>query len=458
MSDFSPADFLRKSVYPNLDAVEAGLLDGLYPKHLTSSGAYPLTCPACKAKEGFYFPRSGFINCPRKKECGQSTSIWDAMLVCGYSNSEIFSLLCKAAGVEPPKRDRQASPTSTPHGNTEQRIGQTILKITQALAKSNPEPLRQFQSERGYTSQQMASMSLGYYSNAQEVLSLLNGAGFSLEEASARGYVEHDPSRPGEIWSSLAGRVIGYWPHQDGDVRLWGRLPTGQGDKTHPKYRFSSTLKKDIPYLFQNRHPTVLVCVEGTLDAWALQHASIWGCAIGGASVNSSQAQFLMGRGVAEIAHMVDGDNAGWTGAIATIRNCESVGIVTNIIALGAGMDDPDSLLRAGKVDELHRLVERRMNAGLYLALMLRAYLAEPSPNLQAINKVYATADRLTHVSRTVFDKHAALLGPRIDLKHESARLLGSLMSLGLTLDEALATVRRKTGYTISFTQELADG
>lgn len=455
MNDFSPTDFLRKSVYPNLDAVEAGLLNDLQPKHLTTSGAYPLTCPACKSKEGFYYPRSGFINCPRKRECGQSTSIWDALLSCGYSHGEIFATLCKAASVEPPKRDR---PNAGSGATGETRIGQAILKITQGLAVSHPEPLRQFQTERGYTDQQMAAMRLGYYSTAQEVMALLKAAGFTLEDAAARGYVEHDPARPNEIWSSLAGRIIGYWPHQDGDVRLWGRLPSGSGEKGNPKYRFSTTLKKDVPYLFQNRKPTILVCVEGTLDAWALQHAAIWGTAIGGASINAAQAQYLLGRGINELAHMVDGDQAGWTGAITSIRNCESLGIVTSIIPLGAGMDDADALLRAGKRDELTALVEGRMNAGLYLAKMLRSYLSDTAPNLQAIHKLYSTADRLTNVSRLVFEQHASLLGPRVDLRLEASRILGSLLACDVPLDEAIAVVTRKTGFTISFTRDQTDG
>lgn len=53
MNDFSPAEFLRREVFPRLDAVQANLLDGFDPKQRTGSGSYPLTCPACKAKEAF---------------------------------------------------------------------------------------------------------------------------------------------------------------------------------------------------------------------------------------------------------------------------------------------------------------------------------------------------------------------------------------------------------------------
>ena len=87
MNEFSPSDFLRREVYPRLDAVAEHLLDSLEPKPRSTSGSYPLICPECKAKEAFYFPFHGYINCPRKNECGNSTSLWDAMLFCGYEHN-----------------------------------------------------------------------------------------------------------------------------------------------------------------------------------------------------------------------------------------------------------------------------------------------------------------------------------------------------------------------------------
>lgn len=453
MKEFSPTEFLRREVYPKLDAVQSNLLNGLDPKPQTVSGSYPLTCPECKKREAFYYPHGGYINCPRKKECGKATSIWDAMLVCGYSNSEVFSVLCSAAGVQPPRRDQQEQ-SAAALTSSDVRIGRAIWQITQRLAKDNPAPLQQFQAERGYSDEQIAAMCLGYYSTAEEVFGKLKAMGFSLDEAVDRGYVERDDAKPNALWSSLAGRIIGYWPHPDGDDRLWGRIPVGSGDRHTKKYKFAVSLKKDIPYLFNQRHRTILVCVEGTMDAWALQLAQIWGCAIGGASINSAQAMFLQSKGVTELAHMVDGDHAGWNGAIASIRSCESVGIVTNIIPLGEGMDDADALMRSGQSGLLHDLVARRMNSGLYLALMLRSLYNSKTLDLQAINRIYNTAESLTAHSQVVFDKHAELLGVRPDLRLEAARIFGALIRSGITIDEAVANVRRRTGHIITIERE----
>lgn len=454
--DTSAASFLHKSVYPELDAVAESLLDGLNPKRLTSSGSYPVTCPKCKSNEGFYYPKSGYVNCPRKNECGESTSLWDAMLECGYSHSEIFATLCAAARVEPPKRE-QRNNTSNPTGG-EIKLGQAILRITQMLAKRNPEPLKAFQTERGYSDEQMQTMRLGYYTTPQEVLAGLVEFGFTSDEAALHGYIERDDKDHSQIWSGMAGKVIGYWLHSDGNVRLWGRIPTGSGDKRNPKYKFSPSLKKDIPYLFNRRQQTTLVCVEGTMDAWALQLASIWGAGIGGASINSAQAVYLCGKGVTEVAHMVDGDTAGWNGAIGSIKACESVGIVTSIIPLGAGMDDADALLRSGKETRLHELVESRVNAGNYLALMLSSLYAEQPINLKAINKIHSVSEFLTETSRAIFDKYSALLGLRIDLEQEAARIYSSLIKAEMDHKNAAAVVRSRTGYCITIQKDTING
>lgn len=455
MNEFSPSEFLRGKVYPRLDAVAEHLLDNLEPKQRSTSGSYPLICPACKTKEGFYFPFNSYISCPRKNECGKATSIWDAMLICGYDHGEIFSVLCKAAGVQPPKRD-QPGASGQSSAAVETRIGKAIWQITQKMAAENNAALKRFQDDRGYTDDQMAAMRLGYYTSAEDVLAKLKSMGFTKDEAVDRGYIEVD--KKGELLTGLAGRIIGYWQHPDGEDRLWGRIPAGSGDETEKKYKFALHSKKDIPYLFNNRKRGLLIAVEGAMDAWALQHAQYWGCGIGGAQINGAQALYLQSRGVTEVAHMVDGDHAGWTGALASIRNCEPLGIVVSVIPLGAGMDDADALLRSGKIDVIHNLVSKRMNAGRYMALMLRQLYNVASPDLQAVNRIHAAADSLTQTSRIIFDKYADLFGVRPDLRLEAGRIFSNLISAGLSMDEAISNVRRRTGHVISIEKEQPNG
>lgn len=155
---------------------------------------------------------------------------------------------------------------------------------------------------------------------------------------------------------------------------------------------------------------------------------------------------------------MVDGDIAGWNGALASIKNCESLNIVTSIIPLGAGMDDADALLRAGKGDSLKELVDKRMNAGRYLALMLRSQYMVPSPDLQMINRIHTIADSLTATSRIIFDEYASRFGIRPDLRLEASRLFAGLISAGFALDDAIGNVARRTGFTISIEKDHQHG
>ena len=452
----SITEFLKDRVYPRLDAVERGLFDHFQPaSRLSGSGSYTLICPACGAKEGFYFPGSTHINCPRKIECGNSTSIWDAMLEAGYQNSEIVKVLCETVGVEPPKPDKQSNGRSgSPDQPVQITAGTAIFQVTQYLATKHPSLLKELQDDRGLTKEQMEAMRLGVYTTPSEVLELLSKRGISREVAVEKGYVEVDAVDSSKLTTGLTNRVVGYWPHPDGDIRLWGRLASGKGDDRQKKYRFAAKMKKDIPYLFSMRKKGVAVGIEGTFDAWSFHFAGLWGMALGQASLNPAQAAYLASKGVHEFAYVTDGDFAGYEGGLITIRNGESAGIVVGIIALGQGMDDADAIRKAGKLDHLNAMVENRINAGEYLARMCSYYLACTPPDLKGINQVLSAAECLTPVSAVVWKDFSASLGIRLDGEREAATRFSGLLAAGLTVREAASIVQRNTGYRITITNE----
>ncbi|KZN20595.1 MULTISPECIES: hypothetical protein [Pseudomonas] len=450
------SEFLRERVYPRIDAVERGLLDHFQPNsRLSGAGSYVLKCPACGEKEGFYFPGSQYIQCPRKNECGNSTSLWDAMLDAGYLNSEIVKVLCETAGVEPPKSDKQSNGrAANPDQPHEVSAGQAIFQATQFLAAKHPALLKELQTDRGLTNEQMEAMRLGVYTTPTEVLALLAKRGITREVAIEKGYVEVDPNDASKLTPGLTNRVVGYWPHPDGDVRLWGRLASGKGEDGQKKYRFASKMKKDIPYLFGQRKRGIAVGIEGTFDAWSFHFAGMWGMALGQASLNTAQAAFLAAKGVTEFAYVTDGDAAGYEGGLITIRNGESVGIVVGIVALGQGMDDADALRKAGKLGQLTEMVANRINAGEYLARMCSYYLSCTPPDIKGVNQVLRTADCLTPVSAVVWKDFSTSLGISMDLEREAATSFGNLLIAGLSVREAASIVQRNTGYRITINLE----
>lgn len=451
-------EFIRDKVYPELNAVEAGLLDHLRPSHRKGTGAYEMNCPQCGQRRAYYYEGHSVVQCNRRDGCKSSpTSLWDVLAKQQKTNAEIVKLLCAAAGVTPPEREpRTGTPSSEPAANSAPSMspGKAIVKVTQQLAQTNKQLLDEFQAARGYTADDMAAMRLGVFTTAKEVLTLLEGLGVSKETAREKGYIGYDDSKPDFLWNVMDGRVVGYWPHEDGDVRIWGRIPVGSGTDKVKKYRFSNSLIKDIPYLFNRRHGRFPICVEGTLDAWALQLLDHWGNAIGQAHINDAQAAYLLSKGVTEAAHMVDGDGAGYTGALQSIRACESVGITLSIIVLGAGMDDADAMRRAGRGKQLADLIDSRMNAGEYLARYCQAAMMQTPPNLRAITQARAIATSLTPISARCWEDWSRSLGIHVNEQEEAIRVLGGLVNGGTPVSQSLELVRRLTGFSISIQKE----
>lgn len=459
----SISDFIKDVVYPRLDAVDTGLLNHLHPKQQSANGSYVLDCPACKKDRAYYYPSRSGIQCNRKDNCPSPyTSLWDAIADTGKSNGEVLKALCKAVGVEPPDNRDQDSGQVTPQGpggRPPLSTGKAIIHVTQQLATANKHILKEFQKARGYTDEVMAALRLGVFTTNDEVLSLLQSLGVSKEQARDKGIVTFKDESPDDVWSGMEGRVIGYWPHPDGDARIWGRIPSGPGEsRTNPKYRFSTNSSKDIPYLFKQRQKSILVCVEGTLDAWALQLINIWGCAIGQASINSAQATFLASQGVTEAAHMVDGDHAGYEGALSSIREAEAVGITLSIIALGKGMDDADAMRTAGRSEHLKTLIQNRMNAGEYLARYCASLFDHPIPDLRRVSRIRSIANGLGATSKRKWMDFSHSLGITVDGPTEAIRTLNNLVAGGLPMEEAAGLVQRKTGYLITITKDAAHG
>ncbi|WP_409286810.1 hypothetical protein [Pseudomonas guariconensis] len=462
----SIGEFIKDKVYPVIDAVDKGLLDHLHPKtQHAAKDYYVLDCPACRQDRAFYYPGRAGIQCNRKENCKSPyTSLWDAIALVEPEPRAIVEALCRAAAVDPPdRRDQRNGQSQAPGASAPARpslsVGQAIFHVTQGLAKQHKHVLDQFQQARGYTDEVMAQLKLGVFTTNAEVLNMLSNLGISKEQAREKAIITYEDDTPDKVWSGMEGRVIGYWPHPDGDVRIWGRLPVGSGEpKKNPKYRFSPRSCKDIPYLFRSRQSSILVCVEGTLDAWALQLLGIWGAAIGQASINGAQAAYLASKGITEAAHMVDGDRAGWEGALSSIREAEAVGITLSIITLGQGQDDADAMRVAGRGDELRSLVESRMNAGEYLAHFCAGLLAKSPPDLRGVGKIRHTAKGLGPVSLRKWRDYSQSLGLFPEERTEAIQSLNHLLSAGLSIDEGIALVKRRTGYQISITKEASHG
>jgi len=438
--------YLKDRAYPNIDAVDANLLDHLKPSALAPGGYYNMKCPACGEMSGFYYPNGAYVGCHRANNCGVGTSIWDAVAVAGYQNKEILERICNAAGIDLPSNDNNGRDS----GPATVSPGKAIYMVTQELAKENAKHLRTLQQDRGLTDEQMSLMRLGYYTTPRDVLKRLEAFGITRETAISLGYIEVDKDDSTKLTTGLSNRVVGYWPNPDKNIRLWGRLPQGKGDKFNPKYRFAFSMDKEIPYLFGQRKPTILCAIEGVFDAWSLLFMGYWAMSYGGAHITSAQAAYLATQNVNELVVVIDADKAGYDGAVTSIRNCEPLGIVVHVVALGAGMDDPDAMRKAGRADELKALIESRISSGQYLAQLAAAYLYTKTPNERAIRRIQDVAQLLTPISRAVWEDYRRSLAIPTYTEADAARMLANLMQAGLSHQEASRRVHSRTGFELT--------
>lgn len=458
----SISEYLKEKAYPSLDAVQTGLLSSLDPSSLQSGKHYRLVCIKCKKKEAFYYPEKAYIVCNRRNNCGHSATIWDVLEATGMSGGDILETICRAANVPVPERERNKDSRRTGSGDAsgvdsnskagapQTTPGKAIFQVTQALAKKHPELLKRIQLDRKFTDDQMAAMRLGVYTTPDEVLEGLLSLGVTRDEAIDKGYVEVDANNPNNLGKGLTQRVVGYWPHSDGEIRLWGRLAEGAGDKFNKKYRFALNLQKDIPYLVSKRNQTILCLIEGTFDAWSLYFMGYWAGSTGGANVTAGQAGYLVTQGVQEACIIIDGDDAGYDGAITSIRNLESVGIVTYVVALGQGMDDPDEMRQQGRDVELKQLIQGRMNSGEYLARLYGAYALRDHPYMRGMRRILSATSSLSPISMHKWTDFSRSIGIPMYTQATAVTLLQNLLAVGLEFTEASNRVKDRTGYRLT--------
>lgn len=449
MSRNATTEFLHSQVYPNLDAVSAGLLAHLNPKRSGArTSSYTLDCPSCGAtRRAFYYPGGGdAVFCNRKNECkAVRTSLWDIVrMTRSLSDRETFLLLCESAGVAAPQQDPALAPaTAIAHG---------IERMFKSFLADAPEAM-QYLMGRGFTEAEIASMPLGYYPTRRElIVAGLQQRKIPLDRAIALGVLP----APGTDTSSMSGMIVGFWNMDGGEFRLWGRK-LGEHHTKH-KYHFAVGLLKDAPYLYK-RGIGALVAVEGTIDALALTTIGVRACAVGGDSVNAAQAAFLARQDVQTLIYMGDGDGAGHNGSVATIQRCERLGIATFFANVPAELKDAAKAKELGRSDDLRVLLDQAVSGGAILAKWALANTDHtgkpltPHATTQRWHTARGVIASCTAGTRAAFDmalREAGVTPPHPEA--DSLSLFRSLLLSGLSLDEAQARVAAVHGLVITIT------
>ena len=436
---------LHEDIYPQLDAVGAGLLTFYQPRGRSSQqGAYyTLACPACGAHEAYYYPGSGRIHCNRREACGASTPIWDAVQrrEPGTRNGEILQRLANAAGVK-----LEQEPNTSPEARALQGLRTSLQELLQAYLKNTPEAWAYLTETRGFSAEDIEREGFGFFPDAKTVKRDLHAAGIDEASAVERGVLPDPQRRSGNGWM-LDQRITVIWPQPEHGWHLAARRIDGGKEK---KYVFSPGADLSLP-LGLRRTRERIWGVEGFFDKAAMETMGVPAMACGGNAVNHAQAAHLAAEDYHEIGFVTDAGTAGMDGGFKTVERCESLGVVTYIASIPEGQDDPDAMRRNGRTQAFRELLQHAGTGGAYTArLLVTAYHKRPGRRAETLRRARDLRTKLTLASRADFDAIWRRYAVRIT--HESSdavRLMADLQAAGLDESRAVARVQELTGVTI---------
>lgn len=424
--------FLEQRVWPELDAVAAGLLDELKPQR--NGNSYKLTCPSCGKRRAYYYPTKA-IKCNRIDSCGYVSTIWTYLL--NYQNLsryEVVQAVCRAVGIAPPDSNSPKPSKSTSADYHVIRILQDSFGQCSAALKR----------KWGYTDEQISFLGkfCGYYPTVSEVRSKLPSS------------LHAEAERLGWLKPSLENRLFGWWKQPSGATGYWART---LGD-SEPKYLFRSGMKKTIPYLASEASPSSpLMAVEGARDVLALKmmgYKNVVG--IGGAMFNLAQCRYI-----AEIhhhiIHFVDGDLGGLKGIVQTLENALEFGLKFEFVIIPSeSNDDPDDFRRQGNHTELNSLYDNRLSAGAALGLAYAKLSSDPKfPDVAG--KILSVRASLSSSQRQTFDTVLMQFGIALQVEKEAVDDLSKLLCY-FSFEEANSLIAKRYGISIEITKAQDDG
>lgn len=447
-------DYLRDSVYPKLDAVQGELLSDLSPQPSKNGRLYyTLTCPVCHRKgRAFYYPGNAFIVCNRRNEC-ENTNLYNYVKDHRHlNNAQTIELLCQAAGVDVPfEHSKGHSPTHLAQHKKREALQATLLTLFRRYLQEHA-GAQTYLKDRGYTRDDLAQMKIGYYPSWETLERDLKSAGVDIAQVMAYHILPDEERRQamaqGQKQPShwlFNGRIVGFWTGPEG-LALWGRKLSD--DAPGPKYFFSPGTDKTIPYGWVPGAVSFPWCVEGNLDAEALNLMGVYGLGVGGNALNHAQAAYLASRQVTQFGFITDGDKAGIEGGISTVERCEPLGITTYIAVVPNGFDDVDAMRRNGQTREFHHLIQHPIVGGTFIARMALTKIQEqPANATQIFNKALRIYHSLTPASQLGFAHTMLQYGyPLPDFTQAMADLTERLKAAGLHEEAAQHQAQRVYG------------
>ena len=446
--------FLKEQVYPQLNAVEAGLLDDLNPRKKGGGGriSYELNCPACGEKHrAFYYPGGFAIMCNRQNNCGVKTSLWDYLAQTGKSNSEIPKILADAAGVALPGNEGVQL-------SENKKLFELLMRVLKYSLTKSKKAQAYLKETRGWSDEEIEAAPIGFIYKWEYVYDSISKFDGDLNRLKEWGLYEPDPNERGRKGlNDFEGRIVGLWEQPDESGKLWGRL-IRDPNPGEDKYKYQYGLVKDIP-AYANHEVTRnarkdVVAVEGMLDVSRLIANGLPTIGLGGCTVSGGQVPFISKR-YSSIVHWIDLDEAGMKGASLTIQKLSCAGVRCRVFYPDSDLgvkDADDAISKFGFSEALERFIGGVVSDNDFLSKRLDAFLSTHPETESLYQYVFKLSEGLCGETRLGFDmalREKGIAPPNSEL--DTLKILVQLCENGATMAEAVKIAKRKTGIEVTF-------
>lgn len=276
-------------------------------------------CPKCSKRRAFFYPNLDTgkpkIICNRKNECGFENHILEYLNDGVFPNSERWiETVKKLADLARVPFDL-TNESYTYRKSNKKPILDSYWKFLQERFSGSP-------AEKYIIESRKLNQSItpfGYFPQTLDELREWSSKNeFSDEELLKAGIIKENEGR---LFVSMYGRLAGAFIDQRGSIHnLWGRDLTGKVESSRKYLNLDNSdfAHKKSPYGAEWFKGSVVVWVEGYLDAVALKECGITAVASGTASIPEEMVKSLQGLNTIIIA--LDRDGAGGKGTFRFIE------------------------------------------------------------------------------------------------------------------------------------------
>lgn len=333
----------------------------------------------------------------------------------GLTFIEAAKRLAAIAGVPPPSASTDGWQH---HAKRSEVLEDAASYLRYCLHKSaTAEPLRQYLNSRGYTSELIEAMELGYLPSIKQLSSHLLGRGHTAEEVEEALALARAPKGIGSTHQLAI-------PYRAGRLRGFKFRTIGQ---ELPKYLNSKGLDKSAAFFNIGSRASELLIVEGELDALACTARGLDNAvAIGGDRLSKEQAQDAVRRGVRAVRLCFDreagkeDETADRITAAAEVLRDAGVKKIYVVVLPDIGHDkvDADSLIAERGIEAMRDAIHKAQTYGAYAAERLLTDLIQKARNGEI---TYRQRDLI--VERIVAERSYLSGQDRADYNHEVLKL-----------------------------------